>query len=156
MKKYIIAEITCVILTFSFIIYTVTTTTGTTEKTAVEICQNLVADMSTDDLTERNVNFINEKYNVSSSVFSSVMCLSSDDVMNVKEIFVGVFNEEADSETICAFESYAEDRFNLYNGYAPEQSALIDNYILEVSSGALFFCIDDNAQAIYSEFLKNV
>ncbi len=154
MKKYFIVEILCVLLAVSYIVYSVSTTSVTTIKSAEEISSLLVTDMSTDDICERNINFITEKYGVSSSMFSSVVCFSSDDVMNVNELFIGVLTDESNDEIIRSFEDYAEDRFNLYNGYAPEQAALIDNYVLDVSSGALIFCIDDNAEAIYSKLLK--
>ncbi len=156
MKKYYFLEILCIVLTICFIVFSVSGSSEKTDKTADEICENLVQLMSTEDVVDRNSNFTSDKYGIDISQFSSSQCYSSDDVMNVNEIFIGVFADEISEDVLSSFEKYAEDRFNLYNGYAQQQSALIDNYILKTESGAVFFCIDENAENIYSEFLKIV
>lgn len=156
MKKYYVLEILCIVLTVCFIIYSVSGTSVRTEKTSEELSVHLIRLMATEDITDRNVNFIRDKYDIDTSLFSSLVCYSSDDVMNVNEIFIGVFADEIDENVLTSFENYAADRYNLYNGYARQQSALIDNYVLKIESGALLFCIDDNAENIFAEFLKIV
>lgn len=154
MKKYFFVEILCIVLTVCFIVFSVAGTSVKTEKTAEEIINSLVELMSTEDIGSKNSNFTADKYNIDSSVFSSLECYCSDDVMNVNELFIGVFAEENDDAVYSAFEKYASDRFTLYDGYASEQSALIGGHILKVESGVLFFCIDENAEDIYEELLK--
>lgn len=156
MKKYLFAEILCILLTVCFIVYSVSSTSVVTDKSAIELGEILLDKMSTEDLSEKNINFINEKYDIDASVFSSVFCYASDDVMNVNEIFIGVFAETEDDSVLDKFNSYKDGRFNLYNGYAQEQSALIDSCVLEISSGVLIFCVDDNSNGIFSEFLEIV
>lgn len=154
MKKYLITEILCVLLCIVYIIYSVGDTSVKTNKTADELSSALLEMMSTDDLNERSINFISEQYNIDASVFSSVSCFTSDDVMNVSEIFIGVFADSSDDTVCSAMNEYSQSRYSLYNGYAAEQAALLDNSIIVVKAGVLFFCVDENAEKIYSEFLK--
>ncbi len=150
MKKYLFAEIICIIITLVFIISSVSNS-FVTDKTADEISVNLIELMG-EDVKIRNNAFATEKFDLDLSVFDSYIYASSDDVMNVNELFIGVFSDGADSDVKDVFCSYAEDRYNLFNGYAPEQAALLDDYILEEKSGAIIFCVSENADAVLGLF----
>lgn len=155
-KKYVFFEVLFVALSVVFIVASVSNASVHTSKTASELSSSIIDMMSTDDINERDINFVAEKYSIDTSVFSSVSCYSSDDVMNVSELLVCVFNDSSDESILTLIEKYSDERYNLYNGYAQKQSALISNCIISIDSGALFFCVDENAEKIYSHFLEIV
>ena len=51
-------------------------------------------------------------------------------------------------------ETYIANQKNLYKNYAPEQYALLEDSILEVSGNTLFYCTATNADALYDAFRK--
>ena len=154
MKKYLFAEIICIVLTLIFIVSSVSDS-FVTDKTADELSVNLIELMG-EDVKIRNNAFTTEKFDIDLSVFESCVYVSSDDVMNVSELFVGVYSDGTHSEVKDVFVSYAEDRYNLFNGYAPEQAAMLNDYILEEKSGAVIFCVSENADAVFSLFSDNL
>ena len=154
MKKYLFAEIICIVLTLIFIVSSVSDS-FVTDKTADELSVNLIELMG-EDVKIRNNAFTTEKFDIDLSVFESFVYVSSDDVMNVSELFVGVYSDGTHSEVKDVFVSYAEDRYNLFNGYAPEQAAMLNDYILEEKSGAVIFCVSENADAVFSLFSDNL
>lgn len=154
MKKYLFAEIICIVLTLIFIVSSVSDS-FVTDKTADELSVNLIELMG-EDVKIRNNAFTTEKFDIDLSLFESFVYVSSDDVMNVSELFVGVYSDGTHSEVKDVFVSYAEDRYNLFNGYAPEQAAMLNDYILEEKSGAVIFCVSENADAVFSLFSDNL
>lgn len=154
MNKYRIVEFVCVILSLVFVFSSVKTETQTT-KTAEELTEILISEMNSDSLLLREREFIRDRFGIDLSLFSSVIYYSSDDVMEVSELFIGVLNGE-ESSVSDAFSKYVTDRFNLFNGYAPEQTVLLDDYILDISSGVLIFCVSENADAVLSAFNRSV
>ena len=155
MKKYISIEIICVILTVLFVLSSISTNKNTL-KTAEEITGDLVYLLDDDSFIERDLSFVKEAFEIDLSDFSSVSYYSSDDIMDVTELFVGVLKSEFSDNTKNSFTSYIDDKYNLFNGYAPEQAAYIDAYILDESSGAVVFCVAKDADTVYEAFLDTV
>jgi len=155
MKKYIFVEIVCLILTAVFIVSSIDGDRKTL-KTAKEITDDIVHLLEDDSLIEREKPLIKDTFDMDLSDFSSVSYYSSDDIMDVTEIFVGVLKSDFKEETKNAFITYVENEYNLFNGYAPDQAAYIDAYILNESSGAVCFCVAENRDAIYEAFLNAV
>ncbi|MBE6715360.1 MAG: DUF4358 domain-containing protein [Ruminococcaceae bacterium] len=155
MNKYRITEIICVVLVLLFIVNSVKGET-LTEKSAEELSSSVISLMDDASLLQRSKSFIKEQFNIDISGFSSVSYYSSDDVMNVNELFIGVLSEDYDANISEVFSGYAKDRYNLYNGYANEQAAHLDNYVLSSQNGAVIFCVGKNADAVLNEFINNL
>lgn len=151
MKKYFFIEAVCVILTICFIISTMKTDTVTL-KTAKELTDELIALFQDDTLIERDSAFIRESFGIESLEFSSVSYYSSDDIMNVNEIFIGITSKENSDAVLDAISGYAEDKFRLFDGYAPEQAALLDSYVLEYVAGAVIFCVCEDSAQVFEAF----
>lgn len=154
MKKYLFAEIVCIIAALVFIFFSVSDS-FVTDKTADELSDNLI-ELIGEDIKIRNTVFTAEKFDMDLSVFESFIYASSDDVMNVNELFIGVYSDGNHSDVRDVFVTYAEDRYNLFNGYAPHQAAILNNYILEEKSGVVIFCVSENADAVFSMFSDNL
>lgn len=155
MNKYRITEVLCVLLTLSFIFFSVNSQKKT-DKSADELSISVINIMNDNSVIERNNNYIKENLINDISVFSSVSYYSSDDVMNVNELFIGVLNEKNNNDVFSVFEEYVNDKYNLFNGYAPEQASYLSSYILKNDAGTIFFCVGENAQDIYNEFKNNL
>ncbi len=153
MKKYFITEIICIVLTGIFILSSVSAK-KTTNKTAEEITDELTVLFGDESLVARDSGFIRETFGIDTSAFLSVSYYSSDDIMNVNEIFVGVTDAPLSAEVRSAFISYAEDKHSLFDGYAPEQAAYLDAYVLEENSGAVIFLVSEKADLIKTGFMS--
>ena len=76
--------------------------------------------------------------------------------MNVNELFVAITDGEVSDDILTSFEEYVNEKYVLYNGYAPEQASYLNDYVLDVRSGALIFCVGKNAEGILSLFSETV
>ncbi len=75
--------------------------------------------------------------------------------MDVSELLVVKLKDAEDAEEFRgAVETYIANQKNLYKNYAPEQYALLEDSILEVSGNTLFYCTATNADALYDAFRK--
>lgn len=150
MTKYRVIEIVCVILTVFFIFSSVKKE-ELTSFTASEIAESVIGEMNNNTLVSRENEFIRDNLGVDIGLFSSVSYYSSDDVMDVSELFIGVLTAEEDA-VYESLRGYAQDRYNLFNGYAQKEAALLDSYILETVSGVVIFCVSENEDAVFDAF----
>ena len=75
------------------------------------------------------------------------------DIMDVSGLLVVKVKDPDDAEEVrAAVEKYIANQKNLYKNYAPEQYALLENSILEVSGNTVFYCTATNADALYDAF----
>ena len=155
MKKYTFIEISCVFLVIIYIFISVGNS-GRTLKTSDEIFSEVVSVFNDDALMKRDIDFIKKTFEIDLSEFSSVSYYSTDDVMNVGELFVGVLSESSTQDFSVIFEEYATDKFNLYDGYAPEQAAYLDDFVMVLRNGAILFCVGKNAQCVLNAFYDAV
>lgn len=153
MKKYIFVEAICIVLTLLFVVSSVSKEKITT-KTADEITGEIISLFCDDTLENRDSLFIKESFGIDTDIFSSVSYYSSDDVMNVSEIFVGVLKDNNQDSMEELFIDYQTDKYNLFNGYAPEQAAWLSSFVYDEASGAVIFIVAENADEIYSAFLS--
>ena len=73
--------------------------------------------------------------------------------MDVSELLIVKLNDAEDAESFrTAVETYIANQKNLYKNYAPEQYALLEDSILDVSGNTLFYCTAKNADALYDAF----
>lgn len=151
MTKYRIAEIVCVCLAVVFIVVSFPKEIKT-DKTASDISSEILPMMKDETLIERDSSFVREKFGIDSSSYSSFTYYSSDDVMNVNELFIAVFSEKVPVSFADGFKSYSEDRFNLYNGYVPEQARFLENCAILTEGNVFLFCVGENSVEI-SAFL---
>lgn len=154
MKKFFVAEILCVVAALAFIFVTVKDC-FVTDKDAAQLA-DAVALMLDEGLTERNSIYTSEHLGVDVSSFTSFRYYSSDDVMNVCELFIGVLNDYGDTSVQDTITSYSEERYNLFNGYAPKEAELLENCIIDIKSGVVIFCVSNNADAIYNLICQTV
>ncbi len=153
MKKYIFVEAICIVLTLLFVISSLGSEKSTL-KSAKEITDAINIYSFDETLKERDGLFIKDAFGIDLAQFSSYSYYSSDDVMNVTEVFVGVFNDSSTDGIKELFEDYQAQKYNLFNGYAPEQAAWLDAFIYDEISGTVIIIVAENADEIYSAILN--
>lgn len=154
MNKYRITETICVLCAAVFILFTLRSSVGT-DKSAAEIAACVIKQSGETGLKERGLDEVRKNFSLDAGSLKSFAYFSSDDVMNVDEIFIAVLNSPADSDKIIsALSSYADDRYSVFSGYAAEQAESLKNYLLKIKGNALLFCVGGDADGLLDAFFK--
>ena len=59
-------------------------------------------------------------------------------------------------DTLEKIENRVKDKQVLFEGYAPEQSALLKNYVLTYKNGFIFYAVGDGATDALSTFISTI
>ena len=148
MHKYRFVELLCIILAVLFIISSEISVKNV-DMSADDICF-AIEFTSDESLEKRNNLYIKDKLSLDFSENVDFVYYSSDDVMNVNEILIAVVADDSTEEIKAALENYLSEKFNLFNGYAPEQAALLDSARIEIISNLVFFCVSADADKYFS------
>ena len=75
--------------------------------------------------------------------------------MDVREIIIIKLKDGASSdEAIQKIKKRLEEKQTLFEGYAPEQSAMLQNYVLKQKAGFVFYAVLTDKEAALSAFNK--
>ena len=148
MHKYRFVELLCIVFAVLFIVSSEISVKNV-EISAEQIYSSI--DFVTEEaLEKRNNLYIRDKFSLDFSENVDYIYYSSDDVMNVNEILIAVVFDDSVNEIKQSLESYLAEKYNLFNGYAPEQAALLDSARIEIISNLVFFCVNADADEYYS------
>ena len=87
--------------------------------------------------------------------FDGVCYMASDSIMEVREILVVKTAKTSPSdELIEKIKSRIENKAVLFKGYAPEQSALLEDYTLVQKGNFILFTVSDSSSKIEKAFKK--
>lgn len=152
MKGLRFKEIACVVLLVLFVV-SLSSQKTQSEKTAQEIFDGICEVVDISELSECDENKIEEKCDVSFENFSSAVYYASDYIMEVREVLILKPNDASLCDDIMAtLEEKTEEKKTLFEGYAPNESALISNYVLEEKSGIIIYAVCDNPQQLKDTF----
>lgn len=152
MKGLRFKEIVCVVLLVIFVV-TLSSQKAQSEKTAQEIFDGVCSVVDVSALSKCNDKKIEEKCGYSAQNFSSAIYYASDYIMEVREILVLKPNDASlCDEIIAVLEEKTQEKKTLFEGYAPEESALISNYVLEEKGGIIIYAVCDDPQAVKDTF----
>ncbi len=149
MSKHRIAEILCILILVVFIgVLSVEETTS--DKTAKEVGSLLFSQLDCEGLKEQSELEIKKELSVSADSYEGIYYIKSDEIMDVREILVIKLNEGQSADSaVSKIEKRIEKKQTLFDGYAPEQSAMLQNYVLKVKAGFVFYAVwDDTAAAV--------
>ena len=154
MKKYRIAEIICIVLLVVFIGFLSKEET-TSDKTAKEVAKAVFSAVDTSGLKKQSELQIKKEFSLSVDSFDGMYFIKSDDIMDVREIIIIKLKDGASSdEAIQKIKKRLEDKQTLFEGYAPEQSAMLQNYVLKQKAGFVFYAVLTDKEAALSAFNK--
>ncbi|MCM1544479.1 MAG: DUF4358 domain-containing protein [Ruminococcus sp.] len=149
-----IKEILCVLMLVVFI-FLLTGNAKVSSKTADEISASVSKTMDTKGLEKCKTAKFKKEFGFDMNAFDSVVYLASDSVMDVRELLIVHLKESSPEEELMqAIESRIKDKAALFKGYAPEESALLESYILKKEAGVILFAVCKNPDSVYTAFKK--
>lgn len=156
MNRYRIFEIVCVIALVVFIAF-MSVGSRYSDKTAEEVAQTVTETFDVSELKKIDKNKIREDFGIEFYGIDSFVYYASDSVMNVDELMVIKLKRDIKpDEIIEKIEKRVSEKQVLFAGYAPAQSALLNNYILKEDSSLIFYAVGENAGKAYAEFKSSV
>ena len=123
------------------------------EKTAKEIAKEVTSVMDVSELTSVSKRKIKQDFGFDFSQIESFVYYASESIMTVDELMIIKLNEGVNAESITeTIEKRVQEKQVLFDGYAPEQSALLKNYVIDFDSGVIFYAVGQSATEAYQAF----
>ncbi|MBQ3051536.1 MAG: DUF4358 domain-containing protein [Clostridia bacterium] len=152
-KLYPLLEVLCVAALIAFITFLVLSRSGGTEKPVGDVASPVLATLEKGQMTEQSNADAAKAFGFDLSKAEGLVYYENEDIMDVSELLIVKLNDAEDAESFrTAVETYIANQKNLYKNYAPEQYALLEDSILDVSGNTLFYCTAKNADALYDAF----
>ena len=143
MNKHRIFEIICVVLLICFIFF-ISREESYSDKSVRDVVDAVSVEINVEELKSYNKNKIQEEFDIEFQDIDSYAYYASDSVMNVEELLVIKLKEGAKADNITEkIEQRVKDKQVLFEGYAPEQSAMLKNYVLIYQKGFIFYAVCD-------------
>ena len=143
MNKHRIFEIICVVLLICFIFF-ISREEPYSDKSVRDVVDAVSAEINVEELKSYKKNKIQEEFDIEFQDIDSYAYYASDSVMNVEELLVIKLKEGAKADNITEkIEQRVKDKQVLFEGYAPEQSAMLNNYVLIYQKGFIFYAVCD-------------
>ena len=144
--------ILCAVLTMAFVFF-VTRQAPVSDKTAEEIAAQLTESFDTEGLTLRSGGEFKKTFLLSAGDYDGVVYYSADSVMDVRELLLVRLKDESQSQELTeVLRKRIEDKIVLFNGYAPEEEALLGSYVLESSQGFVLFAVCSHPDKVLETF----
>ena len=156
MNKHRVIEIICVVFLVCFI-FIISADDTYSDKTVGEVVNAVSAEVNMEELSSFKKNKVKQEFGIDFSGIDSFAYYASDSVMNVDELLVIKLREGVKADDITGIiEARAKDKQVLFEGYAPEQSALLKNYVLSSKNGFVFYAVGEDATDALGIFLSAV
>lgn len=152
MKAVKFKEFLCILVLIAFIAF-LTKGTARSDKSAQEIFEKVTATIDMTELSECDKAKFKKETGFETNRFEEVLFYASDNIMQVREIIIVKLNEDESAQALLnVLEKRVSQKANLFKGYAPEQSAMLESYILEEKCGFVFFCVCEKPQMTLNTF----
>ena len=149
-------EILCIVALIVFIGF-MTRETAYSSKTASEVAESIAQSYDVTELKSISRNKIREDFAIDFTQVDSFEYYASDSIMNVDELMIIKLREEVKPDEIKAkIKKRVTDKQALFEGYAPEQSALLKEYILTDDKGFVFYAVGKDAQKALTAFKSSI
>ena len=156
MNKHRVLEIFCVVFLVIFI-FVISYEGAYTDKTAKEIAKDVTSVMDVSELTSVSKRKIKQDFGIDFSQIDSFVYYASESIMTVDELMIIKLNEGVNADSITeTIEKRVKEKQVLFDGYAPEQSALLKNYVIDFDSGVIFYAVGQSATEAYQAFRSAV
>ena len=117
----------------------------------------VISDVSIKGLTKQSEMQIKKELSLTAKEYDGIYFAKSDDVMDVREILIIKLKENQSAEdAIKKIEKRVSAKQTLFEGYAPEQSAMLKNYVLRQKAGFIFYCVLKESETAVSAFNKTL
>ena len=151
--KYIVLELICVAALVLFVIWYSTSNEGGTEKSVKEITEPVVEMLADSTMVKKGTSDAVKAFGIDPDGTEGILYWAAEDVMDVSEILIIKLADGTDAEPFkAAVEKRVADQENLYKNYAPDQYAVLQDSIIEISGNVLFYCASPDAASLYGTF----
>lgn len=158
MKQFIVklSEIVSIVCLVAFIMF-VTSEGKVSEKTAPEVAESVISVMNLEGTSEQKSKQLKKQFFFNPEELDSFVYYKSDDVMNVRELLIIKVKEASQISGLTKeIEKVLTDKKNLFESYAPEQSALLNKAIIETEQNFIFYAVGEDAASAYSAFINSL
>lgn len=154
MSKQRSGELFCVVLLFVFIGFLFFQNSAG-QKSAEELFDKIYSAADLSYLKIRDNQTLKKEFSFSKKDVENVIYLSSDSIMEVRELLLVETKSTDDVDAIVEkIRSRIEKKKALFKNYAPEQSALLENYALEKKGKFIMFTVSDSPEEFIKAFKK--
>ena len=157
MNKHRVIEIICVVFLICFI-FIISGDGKYSDKTVEEVVNAVSAEVDMEVMTSYEKNKVKQEFGIDFAGIDSFAYYASDSIMTVDELLIIKLQEGVNPEGIMEkIESRVKDKQVLFEGYAPEQSALLKKYDLTYKNGFIFYAVgadSTDARIIFKSVTK--
>ena len=154
MKNIRFKEVLCVIILLVFI-FLITNNNKISDAVPQEVFGAVCGSVNVDGLKKSKNEKFKKEFGFSVGEFESVYYMSSDSVMDVREILIVKLSETSPTDELTdSIKKRVEEKQALFKGYAPEQSALLEKYVFQKKGGFIFFAVSDEPNKALTAFRK--
>lgn len=145
MNKHRVFEIICVVFLVCFIAI-ISREDTYSDKTVAEVKEAVSTEVNMEVLSSFKKNKVKEEFGIDFEGVDSFAYYASESIMTVDELLIIKLQQGVKADSIMEkIESRIKDKQVLFDGYAPEQSALLKNYVLANKNGFVFYAVGENA-----------
>lgn len=154
MNSMRVKEIACVVILLLFIVL-ITNQNKISDAKPKDVYDKVCSAVNVEGLKKSKNEKFKKEFGFGTNEFEKVYYLSSDSVMDVREILVVKLREDSPTDDLMeSIEKRVEDKGTLFKGYAPEESALLEKSIVEKKDGFILFVVSESPKDALSAFRK--
>ena len=156
MNKHRLIEIICVVFLVCFI-FAISADDNYSGKTVTDVVDAVSPEVNMDALTSFKKNKVKQEFGIDFVGVDSFAYYASDSIMTVDELLIIKLEEGVKADEIMEkIESRVKDKQILFEGYAPEQSALLKKYVLADKNGFIFYAVGSESADALRIFISTV
>lgn len=159
MKAERIKELLCVAVLVVFVIF-LTGNSSISQKNGSEVFKAVNSEVKISkqaDIKKCDNQRIKKEFGFTHNDFEYITFYASDSVMEVREFLLIKLNDKSQLDSVKeAIEKRVKEKSELFKGYAPEQSAMLEKYVLEYKNGFVIYAVSDTPDKLISAFKKAI
>lgn len=147
-------EIICVAALLLFIAFLfVQNSAGS--KTAEQIFTPVCESFKSEGLKTADATKLKKEFSLSDATVENYVYYCSDSIMEVRELLLLELKDPAESQEIFdRIKTRVDDKAKVFEKYAPEQNALLQQHVLQKRDKFIVFAVCDNPDEIKAAFKK--
>ena len=120
-----------------------------------QLFEKVSAAVNSEKMALSSNRFFKKYYGLNAADFEDVLFFAPVTNMDADELLVVCLKDPNQAEAVTeAILKRQADKAKTFEGYAPEQYALAEDYLLDVQGNYILFVVDPNAQAIDAVFAE--
>ena len=158
MKKLLLrlGEVACVLLLVGFIAF-VSSEDKISTVPFKTVAKQVVAVSDLKELKKRDKLELKRRFSLDTADYTGFIYYSSETVMDVRELLIiSADNKDALKAAKEKLSKYVDEKAQLFEGYAPNESELISSHVLTDKKGYLLFYIGGDKEKVASAFTESL